>query len=116
MSIINTQPPKGEIYPATLHTKGEIENLRFAKGQLEKLAAECSFTKPKYTLEETAKSVNAKKFFIRCEVIITRINNSTSRTPILSNIICNDTTFIFEFHSNLTLITTYTTFICFVIF
>ena len=44
------------------------------------------------------------------------INNSTSRTPILSYIICNDITFIFEFHLNLTLITTYTTFIIFVIF
>ena len=39
------------------------------------------------------------------------INNSTSRKPILSYIICNVTTFIFEFHLNLTLITTYTTFI-----
>ena len=34
MSVINTQPPKGKIYPATLHPKGEINNLRFAKGQL----------------------------------------------------------------------------------
>ena len=63
MSIINTQPPKGEIYPATFHPKGEIENLGFAKGQLEELATEYSFTKPKYTLEETAGCDNVKKIF-----------------------------------------------------
>ena len=68
MSVINTQPPKGKIYPTTLHPKEEVNNLRFAKGQLEELAAEYSFTKSKYTLEETAGTDNAKIFVIRCEV------------------------------------------------
>ena len=78
MSIINTQPPKGKIYPATLHPQGEINNLRFAKGQLEELAAEYSFTKPKYTLEETAGTDNAKIFVIRCEVEDRRRKNKFS--------------------------------------
>ena len=60
MSVINTQPPKGKMYPAALHPKGEINNLRFAKGQLEELAAEYSFTKPKYALEETTGADNEK--------------------------------------------------------
>ena len=68
MSAINTLPPKGEIYPTTLHLKGEVEKLRFAKGQLEELTAEYNFTKPNYTLEETAESHNAKKIFVRCVV------------------------------------------------
>ena len=78
MSIINTQPPKGKIYPATLHPKGEIKNLRFAKGQLEELAGEYSFSKPKYTLEETAGADNAKKFVVRCEVEDRRRENKFS--------------------------------------
>ena len=78
MSVINTQPPKGKIYPATLHPKGEINNLRFAKGQLEELAAEYGFTKPKYTLEETAGTDNAKIFVIRCEVEDRRRENKFS--------------------------------------
>ena len=78
MSIINTQPPKRKIYPATLHPKGEINNLRFAKGQLEELAAEYSFTTPKYTLEETTGANNAKKFVVRCEVEDRRRENKFS--------------------------------------
>ena len=68
MSAINTLPPKEEIYPTTLHPKGEMEKLRFAKGELEELTAEYNWTKPKYTLEERAESYNAKKNFIRCMV------------------------------------------------
>ena len=78
MSIINTQPPKGKIYPATLHPKGEINNLRFAKGQLEELAAEYSSTKPKHTLEETAGPDNAKIFVVRFEVEDRRRENKFS--------------------------------------
>ena len=78
MSVINTRPPKGEIYPTTLHPKGEIEKLRFAKGQLEELTAEYNFTKPKYTLEETAESNNIKKFFVRCEIEDRRRENKFS--------------------------------------
>ena len=78
MSFINTQPPNEKIYPATLHPKGEINNLRFAKGQLEELAAEYGFTKPKYTLEETAGTDNAKIFVIRCEVEDRRRGNKFS--------------------------------------
>ena len=77
MSVINTQPPKGKIYPATLHPKGEINNLP-AKGQLEELAAEYSFTKPKYTLEETTEADNAKVFVVRCEVEDRRRENKFS--------------------------------------
>ena len=78
MSIINTQPGKGKIYPASLHPKGEINNLRFAKGQLEELAAEYSFTKPKYTLDETTGADNAKKFVVRFEVEDRRRENKFS--------------------------------------
>ena len=78
MSSINMRPPQGKIYPATLHPKGEINNLRFAKGQLEELAAEYGFTKPKYTLEETAGTDNAKIFIIKCEVEDRRRENKFS--------------------------------------
>ena len=56
MSFINTLPPKGEIYPITPQSKGEIEKLQFAKGQLEELTAEYNFTEPKYTLDETTEA------------------------------------------------------------
>ena len=78
MSIINTQTPKGKIYPATRHPKWEINNLRFAKGQLEELTAEYIFTKPKYTLEETTRADNTKTFVVRCEVEDRRRENKFS--------------------------------------
>ena len=78
MSIINTQPPKEKIYSATLHPKGEINNLRFAKAQLEELAAEYSFTKPKYTVQETTGADSAKIFVVRCEVEDRRRENKFS--------------------------------------
>ena len=68
MLIINTPPPNGEIHPTILRSKGEVETLRFAKGQLEELTAEYNFTKQKYILEETTESINRKTLFVRCVV------------------------------------------------
>ena len=65
MSVINTLPPN---YPITLQLKGEIEKLRFAKGQLEEPTAEYNFKKPKYTLDETTEAYNKMNIFIRCVV------------------------------------------------
>ena len=47
-------------------TQRDVEKLRFAKGQLHELTAEYSFTKLKYTLEETTESRNKKKFVVGC--------------------------------------------------
>ena len=68
MSNIINLPPKGEIYPTTSQPKGDVQKLRFAKGQLEESTAEYDVTKPKYTLEENTESHVRKKFFVRCEV------------------------------------------------
>ena len=68
MSIINTLPWKGDIYPTTLQLKREVEKLQSAKGQLQELTAEYNFTEPKYTLGETTEAYNKNKFFTRCVV------------------------------------------------
>ena len=63
MSIINTQPPKGEKNPTTLQTKGDVETTQFVEGQLEELTEEYNFTKPKYMLEETTEADQQKELF-----------------------------------------------------
>ena len=78
MSVINTLPHKGDIYPTTLQPKGEVKKLQFAKGQLQELTAEYNFTKPKYTLEKTTEVYNKKRFFVRCVVEDQKCGNKFS--------------------------------------
>ena len=64
-SIISTQPPKGQVYPTTNFSKGEVEGLKFSKGPL---AAEYGLEKPNYSLHETRGPPHDRKFFVKCRV------------------------------------------------
>ena len=74
-SVILTKLPKGQIHATAIKPKGEVENLKFAKGPLEELSAEYDFSKPNFTLYRTEGPSHQRIFFVKCVVEDTKRGN-----------------------------------------